>query len=144
MKNVMFSSMVVWFTALTFSSIYPQTISYSDIQFKPAISIWPGKAPGSDDWTFSERVAEGPGGSKIHSNVVDPTLTLYLPDPAKTNGAAIILCPGGATWMLGFAETERAPNGSTPKVLLLSSLSIGSPRCSVRRSVPPWISGDGE
>ena len=108
MKNVLFSNMVVLFTALTFPSIYSQTISHSDIQPKPTISIWPGKAPGSEDWTFSERVAEGPGGSKIYSNVVNPTLTVYLPDPAKTNGAAVILCPGGAMRMLGFAETERA------------------------------------
>jgi hypothetical protein len=108
MKNVMFSSMAVLFTALTFPSIYSQTIGHSDIQPKPTISIWPGKAPGSEDWSFSERVAEGPGGSKIYSNVVNPTLTVYLPDPAKTNGAAVILCPGGAMRMLGFAETERS------------------------------------
>jgi hypothetical protein len=108
MKNVTFPSMVILFTALTFPSIYAQTISHSDIQPKPTISIWPGKAPGSEDWTFSEKAAEGPGGSKIYSNVVNPTLTVYLPDPAKTNGAAVILCPGGAMRMLGFAETERA------------------------------------
>jgi len=79
----------------------------SDIQPKPTISIWPGKAPGSEDWTFSERITEGPGGSKTYSNVVNPTLTVYLPDQAKANGAAVILCPGGAMRMLGFAETER-------------------------------------
>jgi hypothetical protein len=79
----------------------------SDPQPKPTISIWPSKAPGSEDWTFSERVMEGPGGSKTYSNVVNPTLTVYLPDPAKANGTAVILCPGGAMRMLGFAETER-------------------------------------
>jgi hypothetical protein len=80
----------------------------SDIQPKPVISIWPGKAPGSEDWTFSEKVTEGPGGSKTYSNIVTPTLTVYLPDSTKANGAAVILCPGGAMRMLGFAETERA------------------------------------
>ena len=104
MKKLLVSNIALLFTALTLSSVYSQTIS----QPKPAISIWPGKAPGSEDWTFSERVAEGPGGSKIYSNVVNPTLTVYLPDPTKTNGAAVILCPGGAMRMLGFAETERA------------------------------------
>jgi hypothetical protein len=79
----------------------------SDLKPKPTISIWPGKAPGSEDWTFSEKVMEGPGGSKTYSNVVNPTLTVYLPDPAKANGTAVILCPGGAMRMLGFAETER-------------------------------------
>ncbi len=99
--------MMVLFTALTYSPIYSETISHSDIQPRPAIPIWPGRAPGSEDWTFSERVTEGPGGSKIYSNVVTPTLTVYLPDPAKANGGAVILCPGGAMRMLGFAETER-------------------------------------
>jgi len=95
------------------SSIYSQTIgeqptaAHSDVQSKRTISIWPGKAPGSEDWTFNERVTEGPGGSKIYSNVVNPTLTVYLPDPVKANGAGVILCPGGAMRMLGFAETER-------------------------------------
>jgi hypothetical protein len=107
MKKLLFSNIVVLFAALTFPCIYSQTTGHSDIQPKPAISIWPGKAPGSEDWTFNERVTEGPGGSKIYSNVVNPTLTVYLPDPAKANGAAVILCPGGAMRMLGFAETER-------------------------------------
>lgn len=79
----------------------------SEIKSNPTITIWPGKAPGSEDWTFSERVTEGIGGSKTYSNVVTPTLTVFLPDADKANGAAIILCPGGAMRMLGFAETER-------------------------------------
>lgn len=74
---------------------------------RPTIPIWPGIAPGSEDWTFSERVTEGPGGSKVYSNVVTPTLTAYLPEKSRANGAAIILCPGGAMRMLGFAEPER-------------------------------------
>ena len=104
---------MIFIVALTTSSVHSQTIrnqpsaAGSDIQPKPTIPIWPGKAPGSEDWTFSERVTEGPGGSKTYSNVVTPTLTVFLPDEAKANGAAIILCPGGAMRMLGFAETER-------------------------------------
>jgi hypothetical protein len=107
MKKVLFSTALFLWTAFALSSIYSQTVGRSDIQPKPTISVWPGKAPGSEDWTFSERVTEGPGGSKTYSNVVNPTLTVYLPDPAKANGTAVILCPGGAMRMLGFAETER-------------------------------------
>jgi acetyl esterase/lipase len=29
------------------------------------------------------------------SKVVDPTLTAFLPEPAKANGTAVIICPGG-------------------------------------------------
>jgi hypothetical protein len=69
---------------------------------RPTIPVWPGIASGSEDWTFSERVTEGPGGSKVYSNVVNPTLTIYLPEKAKANGVALILCPGGAMRMLHY------------------------------------------
>jgi hypothetical protein len=108
MKKLLFSIILISWSALAESPIYSQTNGRSDIQPRPTISIWPGKAPGSEDWTFSERITEGPGGSKIYSNVVNPTLTVYLPSSTKANGAAVILCPGGAMRMLGFAETERA------------------------------------
>lgn len=74
---------------------------------RPTIPVWPGTAPGSEDWTHSERVTEGPGGSKVYANVVQPTLTVYLPEKAGANRTAVILCPGGAMRMLGFAEPER-------------------------------------
>jgi hypothetical protein len=69
--------------------------------------VWPNRAPGSENWTFSERVTEGPGGGRTYSNVTDPTLTVYLPDPAKASGAAVILCPGGGMRVLSFPEPER-------------------------------------
>jgi acetyl esterase/lipase len=76
-------------------------------QQRPVVKIWPGKAPGSEEWTFSEKVATGPDGTKIYSNIVEPTLTAFLPDPAKANGVAVVLCPGGAMRMLAFNEPEQ-------------------------------------
>jgi hypothetical protein len=107
MKKLLFPLILLLCAAHIMPSVYSQTTGNPGIQPKPEIPIWPGKAPGSEDWTFSERVAEGPDGSKTYSNVVIPTLTIYLPDQAKANGVAVILCPGGAMRMLGFAETVR-------------------------------------
>jgi hypothetical protein len=113
MKNNLFSSVVVFLTVLAVLPAYSQVAGDQppaaghEAQPKPVIPIWPGIAPGSEDWNFSERAIEGPGGSKTYSNVVSPTLTVYLPDEAKANGVAIVLCPGGAMRMLGFAEPER-------------------------------------
>ena len=113
MRKKSFSTILVMLIVLAVSPAYSQmagdqpSAEDAEIQTKPAFPIWPGKAPGSEDWTFSERVIEGPGGSKTYSNVVTPTLTVYLPDAAEANGVAIILCPGGAMRMLGFAEPER-------------------------------------
>jgi len=59
------------------------------------IDIWPGVAPGSENWSQQERVAEGPAGNTIY-NVVTPTLTAYLPDPSTATGTGVIVAPGGA------------------------------------------------
>jgi hypothetical protein len=113
MKKKVYLCVVVFLTVLAVLPAYSQTIGDQQpaagqgARIKPEIPIWPGKAPGSEDWDFSERAVEGPGGSKTYSNVVNPTLTVYLPDKAKANGVAIVLCPGGAMRMLGFAEPER-------------------------------------
>jgi acetyl esterase/lipase len=73
---------------------------------RPTIRLWPGKAPGSEDWSYSERVSGGPGGAKTYYNVVDPTLTVYLPE--KANGAAVIVCPGGAMRMLAISDHDSS------------------------------------
>jgi hypothetical protein len=76
-------------------------------QKHPVIKVWPGKAPGSENWTYSEKVTEGRGGSKTYTNVVDPTLTVFLPDPAKANGAAVVVCPGGGMRMVGISDNDE-------------------------------------
>ena len=44
-------------------------------------------------------------GARIVRNVTQPTLTPVLPDPAKANGTAVIVAPGGAFLMLSI-DTE--------------------------------------
>jgi acetyl esterase/lipase len=34
------------------------------------------------------------------SNVVEPTLTVFLPDKGKANGTAVVICPGGGYWVV--------------------------------------------
>lgn len=48
-------------------------------EIKDPIALWPGGAPG----------ALGTGTNDV------PTVTPYLPDPAKATGAVIVVCPGG-------------------------------------------------
>lgn len=48
-------------------------------EIKDPIALWPEGAPG----------ALGTGANDV------PTVTPYLPDPAKATGAAIVVCPGG-------------------------------------------------
>jgi acetyl esterase/lipase len=66
------------------------------------IRLWPAKAPGSESWSVPESVTKSPSGDRTVSNVSDPTLTVFLPDPANANGAGIVIAPGGALRLLGF------------------------------------------
>jgi acetyl esterase/lipase len=55
------------------------------------LPLWPGKAPGAL------------GAGDDHT----PTLTIFLPDPARATGAAIVICPGGGYGGLAPHEGEH-------------------------------------
>jgi len=58
------------------------------------ISLWPGIAPGSEQWKQQEAVL-GSSGMETTVNVTTPTLTAYLPDSTVATGTAVIIAPGG-------------------------------------------------
>lgn len=57
------------------------------------IPLYPGPAPGSEKWTWSEEPRPSTDGLRRVRNVSRPVLTLYR--PARPNGAALVICPGG-------------------------------------------------
>jgi acetyl esterase/lipase/quercetin dioxygenase-like cupin family protein len=71
------------------------------------INIWPGVAPGSEQWKQQE-VTLGSGPMQRIVNVTTPTLTAYLPDSAKATGTAVIIAPGGGFIFLGTDTHEVA------------------------------------
>jgi len=58
------------------------------------IKIWPGVAPGSENWSEPETVMKGGDTDRV-ANVVTPTLIAYLPEKSKATGTGIIIAPGG-------------------------------------------------
>ncbi|MEI5579561.1 alpha/beta hydrolase, partial [Streptomyces brasiliscabiei] len=40
--------------------------------------------------------------TKIVYNVTQPSLTVVKPDPAKANGTAVVVCPGGGFQLLSI------------------------------------------
>lgn len=64
------------------------------------INIWPGVAPGSEQWKQPETTL-GSGAMQRIVNVTTPTLTAYLPDPSQATGTAVIVAPGGGFIFLG-------------------------------------------
>lgn len=61
------------------------------------IRLYAGAAPGSEHWRHHEQEQYSQSWqTQVVFNVADPTLTVFTPDPAKANGTAIVICPGGA------------------------------------------------
>lgn len=60
------------------------------------VPIWPGVAPGSEKWTHHERSVDDTPLGTVVFNVVNPTLTAYLPERSKATGTGVIIAPGGA------------------------------------------------
>lgn len=63
-----------------------------------SIPLWENGAPGFEDRRDEAEEAESYWVKNIHN----PTLTAYLPDPAKATGAAVVICPGGGHRLLVF------------------------------------------
>jgi len=60
------------------------------------LNIWPGVAPGSEEWKQKEMVVTDTPLGTVIINVVTPTLTAYLPEKSKATGSGVIIAPGGA------------------------------------------------
>jgi acetyl esterase/lipase len=81
--------------ALTSACIYSQAVA----------RLYEGKAPGSEDWNYSEIEFSSPMmAGKMIRNVVDPTLAAYLPDKSVATGTAVIIAPGGGNVWLSYSS----------------------------------------
>jgi len=72
------------------------------------IPLYPREIPNSitPTITIDTSVTHGVGQNKIDilRGVVKPTLFVYLPDPAKATGSAVIICPGGGYQILAMSH----------------------------------------
>ncbi len=60
------------------------------------IRLYPGAAPGAENWKQPEKeYFSSIWNTQVVTNVVNPTLTVFLPEADKANGTAVIICPGG-------------------------------------------------
>src|SRR5262245_6281876 len=70
------------------------------------VRLWPGAAPGTEDWKVQERTFQVPtrefGALTLVTDVTVPTLTVVRPAPGQANGTAVIVCPGGGFQFLAW------------------------------------------
>lgn len=77
---------------LTFSPLTFSTMIYA----QKVIRLYPGAAPGSENWTHKEKEYFSQiWNTQVVTNVVEPTLTVFAPEASAANGTAVIICPGG-------------------------------------------------
>ena len=74
----------------------------SSARAQTEIQLWPQGAPGSERWSIPQSVTSSPSGERVITNVSDPSLTVFLPDPKIATGAAAVIAPGGALRLLAF------------------------------------------
>jgi acetyl esterase/lipase len=66
------------------------------------LMLWPEGAPGSQHWSIPESITTSPSGGRVITNVREPSLMAFLPDPSMATGTAIVIAPGGALRALAF------------------------------------------
>src|SRR2546423_3712856 len=67
------------------------------------VRLYDGPAPGSENWKQEEKENRtNLWQTRVVFNVANPTLTVFPADPAKANGTAVVICPGGAFFALSI------------------------------------------
>jgi acetyl esterase/lipase len=77
------------------------------------LPLWPEGVPGLHADASPEKIVNG-----RFVNIHYPTLTVYAPDPARTNGTAVIYAPGG-----GYVRIAAGENGG-PETRWLRGLGV--------------------
>jgi acetyl esterase/lipase len=77
-------------------------VASSGLAQTTVVLLYPSGAPGSEKWTQKELENKDSNGLRIIRNVVEPSLTTYLPPRDTATGAAVVIAPGGAFRLLSW------------------------------------------
>lgn len=97
------TSGAVFAAALWLGALFP-----GPAQAQETIRLWDGRAPGTENWAYPERVTRTPTGEiQSISNISEPTVTVFLPEAATANGTAVMILPGGGLRALGWDSSVQ-------------------------------------
>lgn len=88
MKQFAFLILFCWYSTGSFS--------------QQVIKLYPGKAPGSESWIWSEKETQPLTNNRILYNISEPVLLHYPAPKDRANGTAVIVAPGGAFHILSI------------------------------------------
>lgn len=91
--------MKLWISALLMALVAPHAAA------QQRVPLYPNGAPGSEAHRGEAEVAQDYWVKNIH----DPSITVYRPDPAKANGTAVVIAPGGGHALLVITAEGEAP-----------------------------------
>lgn len=75
----------------------------SHAQDSSVIYLWPGKVPGENVMKNSPKITDNHSGDVIRlTDITDPSITAFFPREQKSNGAGILVCPGGGYSILAI------------------------------------------
>ena len=81
------------------------SLAAASLSAQEAIRVYSGAAPGSEEANYPEKqYFSKVWNTEVVTNVTQPTLTVYKPDPARANGTSVVICPGGAFMALSIAS----------------------------------------
>jgi lysophospholipase L1-like esterase/acetyl esterase/lipase len=72
-------------------------LSFTTVFAQQVIQLYDAKPKGSENWTWTEQTSiQNMFNTEVVYNVVQPTITAYLPPKDLATGTAIVIAPGGA------------------------------------------------
>ena len=96
MKRLLLLLLIFNFPLSIFNFAYAQYLT-------KGVEIWPKDIPGGTE--KKELVwKEHPSDGRCFYEVTSPTLEAFTPEASKSNGKAVIVCPGGAYAMLAYEK----------------------------------------
>jgi acetyl esterase/lipase len=97
-------------SAITFVCAPHSAHVAADQKAPTEIPLYPGPAPGSENWDWSERAVDNPRSGPMAQDVVRPVLLYYPAERSKAVGTAMIVAPGGGfrTLMMSYEGQDIA------------------------------------